>query len=224
MQSQNRPDLLDLVHPSWVPVFEPHRATLNQIWGQLEVERAQGHQILPAAPAILRAFRQPLDRVRVIIVGQDPYPTPGHATGLAFSTAADVTPLPASLRNIARELQTDVGAHLKNGDLSHWEHQGVLLLNRALTVRAGAAGSHRGLGWEEITSAALTALGRRLAPLVAILWGRQAQQLRPLLGAHPVLNAPHPSPLSAHRGFFGSRPFSQTNELLIQFGLSPIEW
>lgn len=217
-------DPLKLLHPSWAAVLEPHRAKLGQIWHQLEQERAQGHEVLPPAAQIMRAFQQPFDAVRVLIVGQDPYPTPGHAMGLAFSTTDNVRPLPASLRNIATELKTDVGATLPTGDLTRWERQGVLLLNRCLTVRSGAAGSHRLLGWEEITGAAIRALGRRPAPLVAILWGRQAQQLASLLGAHPVLTAPHPSPLSAHRGFFGSRPFSQTNALLTARGVSPIKW
>ena len=217
-------DPLELLDPSWAAVLEPYRAQLEQIWHQLEQERAQGHEVLPPSEQIMRAFQQPFDAVRVLIVGQDPYPTPGHAMGLAFSTADNVTPLPASLRNIATELKTDVGVALPTGDLTRWERQGVLLLNRCLTVRSGAADSHRLLGWEEITAAAIRALGRRPAPLVAILWGRQAQQLGSLLGSHPVLTAPHPSPLSAHRGFFGSRPFSQTNALLTERGVSPIAW
>lgn len=215
---------LDLVDPSWLPALEPHHERLNQITKFLQRERAEGHQILPAPHHILRAFSLPVDRVRVLIVGQDPYPTPGHAMGLAFATAPQVSPLPASLRNICKELASDVGTHLMSGDLTHWESQGVLLLNRCLTVRAGEAGSHHGIGWESITESAISHLGRRRSPLVAILWGRAAQQLGPKLEGHPVLAAPHPSPLSAYRGFFGSRPFSQTNSLLSDLGADPIDW
>ncbi|HLS04296.1 MAG TPA: uracil-DNA glycosylase [Actinomycetales bacterium] len=217
-------DPLGLVHPSWLPALEPQRAKLDQVWHSLATDLAAGHEILPAPRQILRAFEQSFDQVRVLIIGQDPYPTPGHAMGLAFATAAHVRPLPASLRNIAQELESDVGATLRTGDLSHWECQGVLLLNRCLSVRAGVPGSHHGRGWEEITSAAVTALGRRHSPLVAVLWGRQAQQLSAALGSHPVLKAPHPSPLSAHRGFFGSRPFSQINAALEERGAKPIAW
>lgn len=217
-------DPLQLVDPSWLPILSPHQKTIEQIWNDLAAERAAGHEVLPAPANILRAFTLPFDRVRVLILGQDPYPTPGHAMGLAFATTPLVSPMPASLRNIAKELATDVGAVLENGDLSRWESQGVLLLNRCLTVRAGAAGSHQHLGWQEITAAAISALGRRRSPLVSILWGRQAQQARTLLGDHPVLQAPHPSPLSAHRGFFGSRPFSQANQLLRDMGVEPITW
>lgn len=223
-----RPDLppvpLELIDPSWLPTLQPHRQTLERIWHALESERAEGHEVLPAPENILRAFTQPFDAVRVLIVGQDPYPTPGHAMGLAFAAAPHITPMPASLRNIAKELAADTGSILQNGDLTHWEAQGVLLLNRSLTVRAGAAGSHERLGWQEITAAAITDLGRRPSPLVSILWGRQAQQLRDLVGEHPILEAPHPSPLSAHRGFFGSRPFSQTNQFLRDLGAEPIDW
>lgn len=216
-------DPFTLIDASWWSALEPVRQRLLQIWRQVEAERTRA-EILPAPEHVLRAFQLPFEEVRVLLVGQDPYPTPGHPIGLAFATAPGVDPFPASLRNIAKELHTDVGVQLPNGDLQRWEAQGVMLLNRCLTVRAGAPGSHHHLGWQEITAAALTALGRRHSPLVSILWGKQAQQLRPLLGNHPVLEAPHPSPLSAHRGFFGSRPFSNTNELLAQHRLDPIVW
>ena len=164
--------------------------------------------------------------MRVLIVGQDPYPTPGHAVGLSFSVAPDVRPLPRSLQNIFRELHDDVGqAAPATGDLTPWTENGVLLLNRVLTVRLGEPGSHRGIGWEAITAAAITALvARPDAPLVAILWGRDAQSLEPDLPDVPVIASAHPSPMSADRGFFGSRPFSRANALLDELGAEPLDW
>jgi uracil-DNA glycosylase len=186
---------------------------------------AAGRQVLPAAEHILRAFRQPFDEVRVLIVGQDPYPTPGHPVGLAFSVASDVRPVPRSLANIFTELQDDLGlAAPDNGDLTPWTRHGVLLLNRVLTVRAGEAGSHRRRGWEAVTEQAIRALAARDAPLVAILWGRDAENLAPLLGDTPRIVSAHPSPLSARRGFFGSRPFSRANALLAGQGAAPVDW
>jgi uracil-DNA glycosylase len=188
-------------------------------------ESAAGRQVLPAAEHILRAFRQPFDEVRVLIVGQDPYPTPGHPVGLAFSVASDVRPVPRSLANIFTELQDDLGlAAPDNGDLTPWTRHGVLLLNRVLTVRAGEAGSHRRRGWEAVTEQAICALAARDAPLVAILWGRDAENLAPLLGDTPRILSAHPSPLSARRGFFGSRPFSRANALLAGQGAAPVDW
>jgi uracil-DNA glycosylase len=218
--------LEDVVHPSWVPVLDPVRAVLSDIGTFLRSESESGHAWLPAGSHILRAFAQPVDSVRVLIMGQDPYPTPGHAVGLAFAVASDVSPLPRSLANIFRELHDDVGVPVpKSGDLSPWVEQGVLLLNRVLTVRAGESGSHRGHGWEQVTEAAITGLLQREgAPLVAILWGRDAQGVSPLLLDTPIIASAHPSPLSADRGFFGSRPFSRTNELLISMGAAPIDW
>jgi uracil-DNA glycosylase len=167
----------------------------------------------------------PFHQVRVLIVGQDPYPTPGHPIGLCFAVAADVRPFPKSLQNIFREYQDDLGLPMpSSGDLTPWVEQGVLLLNRSLTVRPGAPASHRGRGWEAITAQAISALATRGGPLVAILWGRDARNLRPELGATPALEAPHPSPLSAARGFFGSRPFSRANALLEQQGAGPVDW
>jgi len=161
----------------------------------------------------------------VLLVGQDPYPTPGHPVGLSFSVAPEVRPLPRSLLNIAKELQSDVGVPAPTcGDLTPWTRQGVLLLNRVLTVRPGDSGSHRGKGWEAVTEAAIRALVARGGPLVAILWGRDAQTLRPMLGAVPRIESVHPSPLSADRGFFGSRPFSRTNALLVGQGAEPVDW
>lgn len=219
-------DLDQLVHPTWVPVLADHQDTLTRIGEFLRSETQAGHPWLPAGDRILRAFGQPLPGVRVLIVGQDPYPTPGHAVGLSFSVDPAVRPVPRSLANIHRELMTDVGiAPPTNGDLSPWVDQGVLLLNRVLTVRAGEPGSHRRRGWEDITAAAIEGLvARANAPLVAILWGRDAQALQPMLGAVPVIASAHPSPLSAERGFFGSRPFSRANAALIEQGADAIDW
>jgi uracil-DNA glycosylase len=190
-----------------------------------EAETAAGRQVLPAAEDILRAFRQPFEEVRVLIVGQDPYPTPGHPVGLAFSVAADVRPVPRSLANIFTELRDDLGlAPPESGDLTPWTRHGVLLLNRVLTVRSGEAGSHRRRGWEAVTEQAIRALAARDAPLVAILWGRDAENLAPLLGDTPRIVSAHPSPLSARRGFFGSRPFSRANALLAEQGAAPVDW
>jgi uracil-DNA glycosylase len=191
----------------------------------LRHELAAGRGYLPAGQHVLRAFGQPLDAVRVLIVGQDPYPTPGHPVGLSFSVAPGVRPLPRSLQNIFRELVEDFGVSPPtSGDLTPWTERGVLLLNRVLTVGPGAAGSHRGKGWETVTDAAIRALVARDLPLVAILWGRDAQSLRPLLGDVPRIESAHPSPMSADRGFFGSRPFSRANARLVDQGAEPIDW
>lgn len=219
--------LEELVHPSWVPVLEPHRDRLASIGEFLRSETAAGHAWLPAGAYILRAFATPLDDVRVLIVGQDPYPTPGHAVGLSFSVAPDVRPLPRSLQNIHRELTDDLGVpRPSNGDLTPWTRSGVMLLNRVLTVRVGEPGSHRGHGWEEITDAAIAGLvARPDQPLVAILWGRDAQTLTPELEDTPIIASAHPSPMSADRGFFGSRPFSRANALLEdELGADPVDW
>ncbi|MGY4859767.1 uracil-DNA glycosylase [Cryobacterium sp. AP23] len=188
-------------------------------------DAAAGEQVLPADEDILRAFRQPFDDVRVLIVGQDPYPTPGHPVGLAFSVAGDVRPVPRSLGNIFTELRDDLGLPAPvSGDLTPWTRHGVLLLNRVLTVRAGAAGSHRRHGWEAVTEQAIRALAARGTPLVAILWGRDAENLAPWLADTPTIVSAHPSPLSARRGFFGSRPFSRANALLAGQGAEPVDW
>jgi uracil-DNA glycosylase len=191
----------------------------------LRTEVAEGRGYLPAGENVLRAFARPLDAVRVLIVGQDPYPTPGHAVGLSFSVDPDVRPVPRSLQNIYTELASDLGvARPTSGDLSPWADRGVLLLNRVLTVSPGRPGSHRGKGWEAVTAQAIRALVERPQPLVAILWGRDAQSLAPMLGATPVVASVHPSPLSASGGFFGSRPFSRVNTLLADQGAEPIDW
>ena len=204
---------------------------IRALLAELRAEREAGEQILPAPENILRAFTRPLSEVKVLLLGQDPYPTAGHPVGLSFSVDRAVRPLPRSLGNIYRELKADLGIDPPpHGDLSAWADQGVLLLNRVLTVRAGDAGSHRGRGWEDITSLAVRAAAdRRLsdgshAPLVAILWGRDAQSVIPLLHGAPRIESAHPSPLSASRGFFGSRPFSRTNMLLKAQGAAPVDW
>jgi len=191
----------------------------------LRAEVAAGRTYLPAGENILRAFRQPFADVRVLIVGQDPYPTPGHPIGLCFAVERDVRPLPRSLQNIYRELKSDVGVEPPaHGDLTSWTEHGVLLLNRCLSVRPGAPASHKGKGWEAITEQAIRALVARETPLVAILWGRDAQTLVPMLGSVPRIESVHPSPMSAERGFFGSRPFSRANALLIEQGAEPVDW
>ncbi len=217
--------LTDLVHPSWAAALAPMTAQVAALGAFLRAERASGRGYLPMGEHVLRAFAQPLDAVRVLIVGQDPYPSPGHAVGLSFSVAAGVRPIPRSLQNIYQELGTDLGLpRPSNGDLSPWADRGVMLLNRVLTVGPGAAGSHRGKGWETVTAQAISALAVRGGPLVAILWGRDAQALEPALGQVPCLKSVHPSPLSAHGGFFGSRPFSRANDLLHRQGADPIDW
>lgn len=217
--------LVELVHPTWAPALEPVAPRVAALGEFLRGEVASGRGYLPAGKHILRAFEQPLDAVRVLIVGQDPYPTPGHAVGLSFSVAPDVAPIPRSLANIYRELQDDLGcACPTTGDLSPWADRGVLLLNRVLTVRPSASGSHRGKGWEEVTAAAIDALASRGGPLVAILWGRDARDLKSRLPGIPLVESPHPSPLSAHAGFFGSRPFSRANQQLARQGAEPVDW
>ncbi|RIJ77215.1 uracil-DNA glycosylase [Nakamurella silvestris] len=209
----------------WAAALSPMADRLAAMGQFLREEVAAGRTYLPAGDRILRAFAEPLAGVRVLIVGQDPYPTPGHPVGLSFSVEPTVRPVPRSLANIYRELHDDLGLPVPaHGDLSHWSRAGVLLLNRVLTVRPGEAGSHRGKGWEVITEAAIRALVARGGPLVAILWGRDAQTLIPMLGEVPYLSSVHPSPLSASRGFFGSKPFSQANALLAQQGADPVDW
>jgi uracil-DNA glycosylase len=221
----NPKPLHELVSPDWAEALQPVAATVSELGGFLRSELAAGRGYLPAGDAVLRAFSRPLADVRVLIVGQDPYPTPGHPVGLSFSVAPDVRPIPRSLANIYRELQDDLGVpRAAGGDLSPWFEQGVLLLNRVLTVQPGRPGSHRGRGWERVTQRAIEALVDRGGPLVAILWGRDAQSLIPMLGDVPYIASAHPSPMSADRGFFGSRPFSRANEHLVAAGAEPIDW
>ena len=221
----NARPLQQLVDPGWAQALAPVEHRITAMGEFLRAELASGRPYLPAGQDVLRAFTQPFSDVRVLVVGQDPYPTPGHPVGLSFSVAPDVRPLPGSLRNIFKELHDDLGiTPPPHGDLTAWSERGVLLLNRVLTVRPGAPASHRGKGWEEVTAQAISALVERRAPLVAILWGRDAQTLRPALEGVPVVASAHPSPLSAHSGFFGSRPFSRANELLQQQGAEPLDW
>lgn len=217
--------LPDTVDPGWAAALAPVADRLQGMGDFLRSEVAAGRTYLPAAPRILRAFEQPLADVRVLVVGQDPYPTPGHPVGLSFSVDRTVRPIPRSLANIYTELASDLDIPpAPHGDLTAWSEQGVLLLNRVLTVRPGEPASHRGKGWEAFTEAAIRALVARGGPLVAVLWGKDAQTLIPMLGAVPHLSSVHPSPLSASRGFFGSRPFSKTNALLTGMGAAPVDW
>ncbi|MEA5154394.1 uracil-DNA glycosylase [Raineyella sp.] len=221
----SRLPLHDLVAPDWAEVLAPVEPVVTRMGDFLRAELAAGRGYLPAGDRVLRAFSRPMADVRVLIVGQDPYPTPGHPVGLSFSVAPDVQPLPASLRNIYAELHSDLGIEpAPNGDLTGWFEQGVLLLNRCLTVQPGKPASHRGKGWEEVTETAIRALARRGGPLVAILWGRDARNLASMLAPVPVIESAHPSPLSARNGFFGSRPFSRANALLVEQGGQPVDW
>jgi uracil-DNA glycosylase len=221
----DRKPLAELVDPGWAAALEPVADRIAAMGDFLRAELAAGRRYLPEGVNVLRAFTAPFDRARVLIVGQDPYPTPGHPIGLSFAVDRHVRPIPRSLANIYKELHDDLGIPpAAHGDLTGWADQGVLLLNRVLTVQAGNSGSHRGKGWEEVTQAAIEALVARGTPLVAILWGRDAGTLRPLLGDTPVIASAHPSPLSASSGFFGSKPFSRANELLAAAGADPIDW
>lgn len=217
--------LRSIIDPDWADALEPVAGRIAAMGEFLRAEIAAGRRYLPAGENVLRAFKQPFAAVRVLIVGQDPYPTPGHPVGLSFSVAPSVRRLPGSLANIFREYSADLGYPAPaNGDLTPWAERGVLLLNRVLTVQPGKPGSHRGKGWEEVTEQAIRALAARESPLVAILWGRDARTLVPLLGGVGCIESAHPSPYSANSGFFGSRPFSRANHLLQQQGVEPVDW
>lgn len=231
MNPQRIKPLNELMDPDWAKALAPVEPQIRAMGVFLREQIEHGHHILPASHNILRAFSIPLNSIKVLIVGQDPYPTPGHPVGLSFCTAPEVRPLPKSLINIYKELASDLDIPVpKSGDLTPWTRQGVMLLNRCLTVEAGQANSHQGKGWESVTDAAIKALNNRTdnngkaLPLVAILWGRNAQSLAPLLTNATLITSPHPSPLSAMRGFFGSKPFSRANQALIKMGASPIDW
>ena len=214
-----------LVAPDWAEALAPVDGQIGAMGQFLRAEIAAGRGYLPAGDHILRAFSRPLADVKVLIVGQDPYPTTGHPVGLSFSVAADVRPLPRSLVNIYKELMSDLGCPPPtNGDLTPWFEHGVMLLNRCLTVRPGTPASHRGKGWEDVTDQAVRSLAARGGPCAAILWGRDAQALKPLLSPVPWVESVHPSPLSASRGFFGSKPFSRVNDLLVRQGGEPVDW
>jgi uracil-DNA glycosylase len=217
--------LADLVDPGWAEALAPVEPRIRAMGAFLREEVAAGRPFLPEGDRVLAAFARPFSAVRVLVVGQDPYPTPGHPIGLSFAVAPHVQPVPRSLANIFRELTDDLGVpRPSSGDLTPWADQGVLLLNRCLTVRPGAPASHRGKGWEEVTERAIDALVERGGPLVALLWGRDARSLSPRLGRVPVVASAHPSPMSADRGFFGSRPFSRVNELLLAQGGEAVDW
>jgi uracil-DNA glycosylase len=214
-----------LVAPDWAQALAPVDEQIARMGQFLRAELAAGRGYLPHGDHVLRAFQRPLADVRVLIVGQDPYPTIGHPVGLSFSVAPHVRPLPKSLVNIFRELVDDLGVPVpRDGDLTAWADHGVMLLNRSLTVCPGRPNSHRGQGWEPVTDRAIEALVARGGPLVAILWGRDAQSLKLMLESTPTIESTHPSPLSAHRGFFGSRPFSRANDLLVRQGGDPVDW
>ena len=218
-----------LVATDWAEALAPVEERIERMGAFVREEVAAGRGYLPAGDAVFRAFRRPLSEVRVLVVGQDPYPTPGHPIGLSFAVERDVWPLPRSLVNIYVELRDDTGiVPPKHGELTGWADQGVMLLNRVLTVRPGTPASHRGKGWEEVTECAIDELVRRheagQQPLVAVLWGSDARALKPRLGDVPVVESAHPSPLSARRGFFGSRPFSQVNTLLAEQGATAVDW
>lgn len=219
--------LSEIMDPGWAKALEPVADRISAMGEFLRAENAAGRGYLPSGENVLRAFQRPFDAVRVLVVGQDPYPTPGHPMGLSFSVAPDVSPIPRSLANIFAEYSKDLGHPTPTcGDLSPWSDQGVLMLNRVLTVSPGKPASHRGKGWEEVTEQAIRSLVARDEPLVAILWGRDAATLKPLLAEAevPYIESAHPSPLSASRGFFGSRPFSRVNELLDELGAEPVDW
>jgi uracil-DNA glycosylase len=217
--------LAEIIEPGWAQALQPVAGQVAAMGEFLRAEVAAGRRYLPAGKNILRAFTQPFADVRVLIVGQDPYPTPGHPIGLSFAVERGVRPIPRSLQNIYGELRADLGVTPpEHGDLSSWAEHGVLLLNRCLTVAPGLSAAHRGKGWEAVTDQAIRALVARGTPLVAILWGRDAQSLQPLLGPVPAIESAHPSPMSADRGFFGSRPFSRANALLVEQGAEPVDW
>ena len=219
--------LNEIVESGWARALQPVAGRVAEMGEFLRSEIAAGEGYLPEGENVLRAFTFPFDEVRVLIVGQDPYPTPGHAIGLSFSVAPDVRPLPRSLANIFKEYVTDLDhAVPSTGDLTPWSQRGVMMLNRVLTVRPGAPASHRGKGWEAVTECAIRALVARPQPLVAVLWGRDAATLKPMLTGErcATIESVHPSPLSASRGFFGSRPFSRANELLARLGSEQIDW
>lgn len=217
--------LSEIVEAGWAKALEPVADRIAAMGKFLREEIAAGRTYLPEGKNVLRAFQQPFDKVKVLIVGQDPYPTPGHAVGLSFSVAPEVLPIPKSLINIYKEYSEDLGYPIpSNGDLGPWTENGVLLLNRSLTVQPGKSNAHQGKGWEDVTEQAIKALAERDKPLVGILWGSNARQLKRYLGPDRTVESTHPSPLSAHNGFFGSRPFSKANALLVKQGAEPVDW
>ncbi len=209
--------LFDQLHPEWQEELQEHKELIDKI-----DQFVQGHEITPAYDLIFRALNKPINFTRVVFFGQDPYPKIGHAHGLAFSVDASVTPLPASLRNIFKELKSDVGIDRTKGDLSDWCEQGVMLINRVLTTDVGQSLAHAQLGWKDVTNSVARVLGNR--GVLAVLWGNSALELRSYFAEDHVVSSVHPSPLSAHRGFFGSSPFSQVNAKLVAKGYKEIIW
>jgi uracil-DNA glycosylase len=210
--------LLAQIDDSWQPLFVEHQSQLAKIESTLSSQR-----ITPALENVFRVFNSPIGHYRCVIVGQDPYPSPGYATGLAFSVSADVTRLPASLKNIFLEYVSDTGfSYPKTGDLSDWADHGVALLNTSLSLNLDDKSEHLKIGWQQITQSVLAAMASR--GIVAILWGSHAQKIGSCFTDNQKIQSVHPSPLSAHRGFFGSKPFTQCNQLLMASGKAPIDW
>lgn len=214
--------MFQLAHPDWQNLLGEQKELLKTIEELVDSDE----KTIPQKPQILRVLEKPPSHYRVLIVGQDPYPNPLHPTGLAFAVPKGSYPLPPTLGNIFKELRSDLGhAIVKDGDISRWHEQGVMLLNRHLTTRADETAAHFRFGWEGFTEAIVRALvAEREGKLVAILWGQRAQELVPALAGATVISSPHPSPLSSYRGFFGSKPFSSCNKALVSLGLEPIDW
>ena len=213
--------MLESVHPGWMPLFNAQHELLNDIFSKLS-----GENHVPSKENIFRAFEFAPQHYRVLIIGQDPYPNPDHAMGLSFCVPEGTYPLPPSLENIFKEIRSDLGnGFVRDRDISNWPARGVMLLNRHLTTKTGITAGHISFGWDKFTTSAVKFLQEiRGEKLVAILWGAKAQELSPVLGRARVISSPHPSPLSSYRGFFGSRPFSLTNQALLELGEEPIDW
>ena len=209
--------MLAQIDKSWQPLFAEHNSKLAKIQEVIAAQR-----IAPAYENVLRVFTYPISHYRAVIVGQDPYPNPDYANGLAFSVSPSITKLPASLKNIFNELENDLGISRENGDLSDWANQGVLLINRSLTVEPGKSGSHSDLGWQVFTESVIKFCAGNGA--LGILWGNEAQKLSHYFSNDDLFESAHPSPLSAYRGFFGSKPFSKVNARLKEKNLEPIKW
>ena len=209
--------LFDQLHPQWQIELKPHKDLIEHIDSSLI-----GQEVAPDYSLIFRALSKPIDTTHVVIFGQDPYPTEGHAHGLAFSVDASVTKLPPSLRNIYKELESDLGVIRTNGDLSDWADQGVMLINRILSTDVGESLAHKNLGWQEITETVARVLGA--GDIIAVLWGSSALELKRYFKEGSVISSVHPSPLSAYRGFFGSQPFSKINAKLREKGLQEVTW
>jgi uracil-DNA glycosylase len=214
--------MFQMLHPDWQALLQDQKALLETIEQRFDADP----KAIPSKEKLLRAFAYPPSHYRVLIVGQDPYPNPEHAIGLAFAVPKGTTPLPPTLGNIFKELRSDLGVQIvQQGDLAPWLDRGVMLLNRHLSTQAENSAAHLGFGWAEFTDAAIKALvSVRKHQLVAILWGKQAQELAPLLSRARVISSSHPSPLASYRGFFGSKPFSRCNKMLLELGLEPIDW